>query len=679
MIVELGELCLIIALLLSLAQAGSVFIGLGNAKASLQAWSHSAILMAKPLALLVCGILFISFLCLGWAFFTNDFSVTYVAQTSNAQLPWYFRLSAIWGGHEGSLLLWVLILAGWTAAVAQFSKTLLPDFLALVLSVLHLVLVGFLFFILATSNPFDRSFVNMPLDGSDLNPLLQDFGLIVHPPMLYMGYVGFSVAFAFAIAGLIQGRLDTLWARWTRPWTQLAWIFLTIGIALGSWWAYYELGWGGWWFWDPVENASFMPWLVGTALLHSLAVTEKRGVFKSWTVLLAILAFSLSLLGTFLVRSGILTSVHSFAADPTRGVFILGLLFLSIGGSLALYAWRAHQLKVVSLYTWPSREAWLLINNVILALAALVVLIGTLFPLMSDVFEWGTFSVGEPYFNQMFVPLTLAALFFLSVAATVHWKRHRMVSLIKLALRRFVIGFLLTVLFLGIIPHFFSTWIKPDLMKLSAWISVTLALTVVVGIVEDIVQRGRVRTKKGLSFYGLPRSEWAMHTAHFGLAVMVIGVTMTSLFSVEKDLLFSQRQKIQLDFFSVRLDEVINISGKNYQSTRAKVSIQELDENKIIWLFPEKRFYPVRDSVMTEVAIDAGFFRDIYVAMGDNRGDKWTLRVHVKPFIRWIWGGALIMAFAAIIAVSDPRYYRSQYYRKASSKILLDEEKANAY
>lgn len=638
MIPELGHLAMILALCLCLVQATLPLIG---------AWrgDHQWMSLAQPAAWGQFAFLFFSFLCLTYAFMVDDFSVAYVANNSNSALPWYYKFSAVWGAHEGSLLLWALILAGWTFAVAIFSRHLPEEMLARVLAVMGMISVGFLLFLIVTSNPFERLLPNSPVDGRDLNPLLQDFGLIVHPPMLYMGYVGFSVAFAFAIAALLGGKLDAAWARWSRPWTIVAWAFLGIGIALGSWWAYYELGWGGWWFWDPVENASFMPWLVGTALIHSLAVTEKRGVFKSWTVLLAIAAFSLSLLGTFLVRSGVLTSVHAFATDPERGVFILAFLLVVVGGSLTLFAVRAPVVRSQVGFGLWSRETLLLVNNIVLVVSAAMILLGTLYPLVLDALTGAKLSVGPPYFNALFLPLMALLMAVISVGVLVRWKDTPLKWL----------GSMLTpVLVASVVLAVAATFLHGD-FHWAVLAVCLLAFWVVLGGVRDILDKTR---HKGL-IKGLPsltRSYWGMQMAHLGFAVCALGVVLTSLGSYERDLRMAPGESVELAGYRFQFDGAVHHEGPNFISDKGTVRVFD-GERQIKVLHPEKRLYTVQQSTMTEAGIDAGFTRDLFVALGEPlEQGAWAVRIHIKPFVRWIWLGGLLMAFGGFLAAADKRY-----------------------
>ena len=620
MIPELGQVALSLALTVALAQA---FFGLSREAAVARSAAHAQ-------ALLIA----FAFGCLAYAFVSNDFTVAYVAMNSNSALPLHYRFAGVWGGHEGSLLLWCLMLAVWTLAVSLLSAHLPEEMVARVLGVMGLVTVGFLAFMLFTSNPFERLFP-APADGRDLNPLLQDPGMVIHPPMLYMGYVGFSVAYAFAVAALLSGRLDAAWARWSRPWTTVAWVFLTLGIALGSGWAYYELGWGGWWFWDPVENASFMPWLVGTALIHSLAVTEKRGAFRSWTVLLAIVAFALSLLGTFLVRSGVLTSVHAFAVDPKRGVFILGLFSVLIGGALALYAWRTARIGLGGSFAPVSRESFLLANNVVLAAAAGSVMLGTLYPLAIDAAGAGKLSVGPPYFEAVFVPLMAPALFLMGVGPLARWKHTTLPELAVLL--RWALGVSLAAGLL--LPFAFGEWhaLVGFGLALAAWI---LASSVV---------SFRKRPRNSRAYYG-------MLCAHCGVAVFVVGVTLVKGYESEQDAKMKPGDAVQLAGLAFRLEGVSRVKGPNYVAAQASFSVIR-NEKIIAVMRPERRVYNVQDQTMTEAAIDTGLTRDLYVSLGDPLPDgSWVVKVQHKPFIDWIWGGCLIMALGGLLAASDRRY-----------------------
>ncbi|MFA7239174.1 MAG: heme lyase CcmF/NrfE family subunit [Sulfuricellaceae bacterium] len=631
MIPELGHYALILALLVSLVQGILPLVGSHRNNA---AW----IGLARPSVLALWLLVAFAFGCLTYAFIVNDFSVLYAAQQSNTQLPLVYRIAAVWGGHEGSLLLWLLMLASWMLAVALFSRQLPDAMVARVLGVLGLVGAGFLLFILTTSNPFER-LLPAAEEGRSLNPLLQDPGLIFHPPMLYMGYVGFSVAFAFAIAALLSGRLDAAWARWSRPWTTAAWIFLTLGIALGSWWAYYELGWGGWWFWDPVENASFIPWLVGTALIHSLAVTEKRGCFKNWTVLLAIGAFSLSLLGTFLVRSGVLTSVHAFATDPRRGIFILGFLAVVVGGSLTLFAWRAPKTGLGGAFSLVSRETLLLLNNVILVVAAGSVLLGTLYPLIIDALGLGKLSVGAPYFNSVFAPIMAPLLLLIAFGPIARWKQSQPLDMFKRLRPAFVAALLAG----AILPWLMGSW--SPLVALGLLIATWIVAATALQILE--------RLKAGAM---PPRAYWGMHLAHLGIAVFVVGVTMVKGYEAEKDVRMAPGDTVGVGGYTFRLLGVHAVPGPNYSAMIGDVELSQA--GKVLkTLHPEKRTYATSAMPMTEAAIDAGLLRDVYVSLGEPLQDgAWSVRVYYKPFVDWIWGGCLLMAFGGLVAISDRRY-----------------------
>jgi cytochrome c-type biogenesis protein CcmF len=640
MIPELGHFSLIIALFLAMSLGVLPILGAAR---------NNAVLMglARPLAFGQFVFIVLAFATLANAFLHNDFSVLYVAEHSNSQLPLHYRFAAIWGGHEGSLLLWVTILSVWTAAVATFSRHLPEEMVARVLGVMGLVSVGFILFMLLTSNPFDR-LLPAAADGQELNPLLQDPGLVIHPPMLYMGYVGFSVAFAFAIAALIGGKLDATWARWSRPWTTVAWTFLTCGVMLGSWWAYYELGWGGWWFWDPVENASFMPWLVGTALIHSLAVTEKRGAFKSWTVLLAIAAFSLSLLGTFMVRSGVLTSVHSFATDPKRGVFILAFLAIVIGSSLLLFAWRAPKIGLGGKFDIVSRESMLLSNNVLLSVAAASVFIGTLYPLFMDALGLGKLSVGPPYFEAVFVPLMALAVLMMGLGALARWKQSSVPELIRRVRWGFVAAAMLAVL-LPFIFHHWTPMIALGLL-LSFWVIASLVVSLQQrwGGQGSFIQRVR---NQSLSYYG-------MQLAHLGVAVFIIGVTVVKGYATERDVRMNVGDTVNAGGYEFRFDGVQPIQGPNYMATQGQFTVTK-DGKPINVLKPQKRIYNASGMPMTEAAIDKNLFRDLYVSMGEplaGMDGAWAVRVYYKPFVVWIWLGCLLMASGGAMAISDRRY-----------------------
>ena len=630
MIAEFGHYALVLALCIALIQGILPLLG---AHFGRRDW----LVLARPAAQTVFLLLAIAFGILAWSFYVNDFSVLYVAEHSNSQLPVIYRLGAVWGGHEGSLLLWIFLLATWTILVAQLSKALDDFMVARVIGVLGLVTSGLLLFVLTTSNPFER-LLPAAQDGRSLNPLLQDPGLVFHPPMLYMGYVGFSVAFAFAIASLLTGKLDAAWARWSRPWTTTAWIFLTLGIALGSWWAYYELGWGGWWFWDPVENASFMPWLIGTALLHSLAVTEKRGGFKNWTVLLAIIAFSMSLLGTFLVRSGVLTSVHAFATDPRRGIFILILLSVVVGSSLFLYALRAPKSTLGGAFSLMSRETLMLLGNVFLVVAAASVLLGTLYPLLIDALNLGKISVGPPYFNAVFVPIMVPVLFLMAIGPWANWKSTNLNALLKRLWLAAVVAVVAAILIPRMMGEF--TILTALGFLLSFWIIAS-------GVLQ-IIRQFKVG-KPTRSFIG-------MQLGHVGIAVFVIGVTMVGAYQEEKDVRMAPGDTVSVGGYQIRLVEVRPAQGPNYQATRGTFELGRHGKAEEI-LYPEKRNYDSSTMPMTEAAIDAGLTRDIYVSLGEPlEGNAWAVRVYYKPFVDWIWGGCLLMALGGLFAVLDKRY-----------------------
>jgi cytochrome c-type biogenesis protein CcmF len=640
MIPELGHFSLWLAL------AAALLLGIVPLAGSLRQRDDWMVL-ARPLAGVLCVTVAIAFISLMTSFIRNDFSVLYVASNSNSALPLQYRIAGVWGGHEGSLLLWVTMLCVWMAAVAVFSRRLPLPVVARILSVMGWVAVGFLLFTLATSNPFERLFP-AAADGRDLNPLLQDPGMVIHPPMLYMGYVGFSVAFAFAVAALIGGNLDSQWARWTRPWTLAAWTFLTIGIALGSWWAYYELGWGGWWFWDPVENASFMPWLAGTALIHSLAVTEKRGAFKSWTVLLAILAFSLSLLGTFLVRSGVLSSVHSFASDPRRGLFILAFLVIVIGSSLTLYAWRSPTVGLGARFSLLSRETLLLGNNVMLVVAMAAVLLGTLYPLLLDALGLGKISVGPPYFDTVFVPLMAPVVFLMGVGPLARWKQASLPDLAKRL--RWAAG-------VAIVAALLSGWLAGRITFVST-LGLLMAWWVVASVATDLWGRIRPRDGAGLAARAalLPRATVGMMVAHLGIAVFIFGVTLVKSYEVERDVKMGVGDTTTIEGLVFTFRGVREIDGPNYRAAQALVEVTH-NGDKVASMMPEKRIYRVQRNPMTEAAIRTGFTRDLYVSLGEQvEGGAWIVRVYYKPFVDWIWGGCLIMALGGVLAATDRRY-----------------------
>ena len=653
---ELGQFALLLVLGVALVQGTLPIVGAARGRAD---WMS----LARPAAQAQCLLVVFAFGCLAAAFIGNDFSVLYVASNSNSALPLAYRFAGVWGGHEGSLLLWLLMLNLWTLAVAAFSRHLPQDMVARIVGVLGLVSVGFLLFTLITSNPFDRLLPAAP-DGRDLNPLLQDPGMVIHPPMLYMGYVGFSVAFAFAVAALLGGRLDAAWARWTRPWTTAAWIFLTIGIALGSWWAYYELGWGGWWFWDPVENASFMPWLVGTALIHSLAVTEKRGAFKSWTVLLAIMAFSLSLLGTFLVRSGVLSSVHAFATDPTRGLFILAFLVVVVGGSLALYAWRAPTVGLGARFEVVSRESMLLGNNVLLVVAMATVLLGTLYPLALDALNMGKISVGPPYFDSVFVPVMAPLVFLMGVGPLARWRQAEVPDLARRL--RWAAA-------LSVVAALATGWAAGRISAL-ATLGFLMAWWVVFSVAVDVIER--VRPGAGLAGLAgrmrlVPRALAGMWLAHLGVAVFAFGVSMVNTFGIERDLKMEPGDTTTISGYTFTYRGVREIEGPNYSGVRGLMEVTR-DGRRVALMHPEKRIYRVQQNPMTEAAIDTGFTRDLYVSLGEPvgpSGQAWVVRVYFKPFVGWIWGGCLLMALGGGLAASDRRYRATRRERAAEEAL----------
>ena len=636
MIVEIGHFALILAACVALVQGVLPLAGTLNDN---QRWQA----LAKPAATLQFLLIAFSFAVLAHGALTDDFSIKYIAGHSNSLLPTQYKFASVWGGHEGSLLLWMLMLSGWTLAVAIFSRTLPLAMVARVIGILGLVSTGFLMFILITSSPFER-LLPAPADGKDLNPLLQDPGLVIHPPMLYMGYVGFSVAFAFAVSALLSGRMDAAWARWSRPWTIVAWIFMTAGIALGSWWAYYELGWGGWWFWDPVENASLMPWLFGTALIHALMVTDKRGGFKAWSVLLAIGAFSLSLLGTFLVRSGVLTSVHAFASDPKRGVFILIFLAVVVGVSLTLFAWRAPKATLGGKMGLVSRESMLIANSVLLVVATGAVLLGTIYPLIVDALNLGKLSVGAPYFNAVFVPLMVPVVFLMVPGGIAHWREARWAQLghdLRLpALAAVVAGVAIWTLTER------GTWLTGMGMALATWVVVGLLIQIAIRLKKP----GRI-----------PLSFWGMHLAHLGIAVITVGITMVKSYEVERDVRMGLSDTVTIENYSFELTGVSDVDGPNYKALRGDIRVTK-DGKYLEMLYPEKRKYFSSAMPMTEAGIDSGLFRDLYVSLGEPiEGERlqWSVRVYYKPFVSWLWYGAILMVLGGLLAVSDRRYRKS--------------------
>lgn len=648
MIAEFGQLTLAAALAFSILLAIYPLWG---------AWrGHSgAMLLARPLAYGQFLFTALAYAALTYGFIVNDFSIAYVAHNSNTALPLVYRITAVWGAHEGSFLLWMLMQAGWIAAVAAFSRRMPLVMMARVLAVLGLISIGFYLFMLSVSNPFDRALPLIPVDGRDLNPLLQDPGMIFHPPLLYMGYVGFSVAFAFAIAALVSGKLDASWARWSRPWATAAWCFLTLGIALGSWWAYYELGWGGWWFWDPVENASFMPWLVGTALIHSLAVTEKRGTFKSWTVLLAITAFSLSLLGTFLVRSGVIVSVHAFATDPARGLFILGLLAVVIGGSLLLFALRAGAVSTQTKYELVSREVMLLGNNVLLMAATFVVLVGTLLPMIHKELGLGSISIGVPFFNQMFTWLIAPFVLLMGLGPLFRWRRQELRPLAKELV-------LAVVLAVGL-GYALPLIIADEVMGMTVF-GLILALWLVMTTVTELKLRMQQRGQGIAGLAKLGRSHWGMVLGHLGFAVTLIGIAVVTQYEVERDVRLAPGESVVVAPYRIQFDLLSQQQGPNYITDHGEFSIYRGD-TKVAEVVSEKRFYTVQRMSMTEVGLDVSLLRDVYVALGEpltgeaGAAGAWAVRIYIKPMVRWIWLGALIMALGGVLAMSDKRY-RSQ-------------------
>ncbi len=658
MIPEIGNFALILSALVALLLGTLPLIG---AHRNQLAW----VALARPAASAMAFLITFAFICLTQAFVANDFSVVYVAQNSNSLLPLEYRLAAVWGGHEGSLLLWMLMLSWWAFAVVIFSRGLPEAMVARVLGTLGLVAFGFLLFILFTSNPFNRILPGVA-EGRDLNPLLQDPGLIFHPPMLYMGYVGFSVAYAFAIAALLSGQLDAAWARWSRPWTTAAWAFLTLGIGLGSWWSYYELGWGGWWFWDPVENASFMPWLVGTALIHSLAVTEKRGSFKNWTVLLAISAFSLSLLGTFLVRSGVLTSVHAFATDPTRGIFILAFLVAVIGSSLALFAWRAPKVGLGGRFGLISRESMLLTNNVLLVVACSTVLLGTLYPLLVDALGVGKISVGPPYFDAVFVPVMMPLFFLMGIGPFARWKNASIPEILHLLRWAFGVAVIVAIA----LPLLYGSW-KP-LTALGVLAAAWIILTSLINFVQR-VQQTRGQGSLFAAMLQQPPSFIGMHLAHIGIATIVLGIAMVSTYEEELDVKMAPGQTVEVAGFAFTFNGVQAHQGPNYLATRGDfdVSVNGKFERK---LFPEKRNYRTSSMPMTEAAIDASLLRDVYVSLGepidiDKPEGDWAVRLYYKPFVDWLWGGCILMGLGGFLAIADRRYRKQSRAAKADKTL----------
>jgi len=638
MIPELGHFALIMALCLAVLQACLPLFGF---------YRHDQALMgmARPTALGQCFFVTFAFAALAYCFYASNFSVVYVAHHSNTAMPLFYRLAAVWGGHSGSLLLWTFILAIWTTAVSAFSRRLPAEVRSTVLAVMGVISMAFLSFMLFTSDPFMRHFP-APAQGHDLNPVLQDPGLVTHPPMLYMGYVGFSVAFAFAISALLNGRVDAAWARWTRPWTTGAWFFLTIGVTIGSWWSYRQLGWGGWWFWDPVENASFMPWLLGTALIHSLAVTEKRGLFKGWTALLAICTFALTILGTFLVRSGILTSVHSFAVSPTRGLYILTFFGLIVGGALLVYAIRAPKLTTWGEFRLFSREGLLLINNVLLATATLAVLLGTLYPLVLTGLNLEKISVGPPYFNAVFVPLALLIAVVMGLAMSVPWKRGRP----RRVVARLWVAPIVAVLAGVIVP-----WLTVGREGLMAVIAGVMGFWAIATALEEPIRR--IRSKPGWQgiLYRVPRGTWGMALAHIGLGVAVLGVGFSSVFSVHDALRMTPGSHKTLGGYTFVFTGAHKVKGPNYTAQRGRLVVKH-HGHRVASLKPEKRHYS-GGTPEVKAAVDPGILRDLYATLGQSLGGgAWSIRLYVKPFVRCIWIGGLLMGLGGFLAASDRRY-----------------------
>ena len=653
MIAELGHFALWLAVGVTLILGTVPMVGAQRGRADWMA-------LARPATHVLLGLIVFSWLCLMASFVRNDFSVLNVASHSNTALPLMYRMAASWGSHEGSLLLWLLMQAGWAWAVARFSRNLPLPVLARILAVMGLLTLSFLLFVLLTSNPFERLFP-IPLDGRDLNPQLQDPGMIFHPPMLYMGYVGMSVAFAFAVAALIGGNLDSQWARWSRPWVTVAWAFLTFGIALGSWWAYYELGWGGWWFWDAVENASFMPWLVATALIHSLAVTEKRGSFKSWTVLLAIMAYSLSLLGTFLVRSGVITSVHSFASDPARGLFILVMLALTVGPALALFAWRSPKVGLGARFSMLSRETMLLANNVLLVVATGAVMLGTLYPLILDALGLGKISVGAPYFDAVFVPIMAVLVFFMGIGPLSRWKHDELPSLARRL--RWAAGVTVVTAALG-------AWVGGE-MGFGSVVGLLMAMWIVTSVAAELWERvrpaGGVRANLRHRLGQVPRATVGMMLAHVGVAVFVFGVTMVGTYDIERDVAMSPGDSTTVRGYTFTYMGAQAVQGPNFQAMRGHLVVTR-NGQPVSDMYPEKRVYRVQRNPMTEAAIDTRIQGDLYVQMGEViKGDTWLVRIWVKPFVSWIWFGCLLMGLGGLLAVTDRRY-RARATQAGSSR-----------
>jgi cytochrome c-type biogenesis protein CcmF len=638
---EIGHFALILALLVALAQAVLPMVGAVRGDTALMAFGRTAAVLQALLITLAFGLLMI-------AFAKADFSVELVAEHTSLSQPLPYRLAATWGNHEGSMLLWVLVLAIYGAGIARFGDNLRPSLQARVLSVQAMISVAFLAFSLFTSNPFAR-LDPAPFDGAELNPLLQDPGLVFHPPLLYLGYVGFSVTFSFAVAALLEGRADPAWARWMRPWVLAAWVPLTLGITLGSFWAYYELGWGGWWFWDPVENASLMPWLIGTALLHSAIVTEKRGALAGWTILLAILAFSLSLIGTFLVRSGIITSVHAFAVDPTRGVFILAMIIGSTGVALGLFAWRAPLLRSGAMFAGVSREAGLTLNNLFLMAVTAVVFLGTFYPVIMEAVSTDKISVGPPYYNMVFVPLVIPLLLLVTVGPVLAWKRDSLSGLGRKLGRSALLG---AAVWLGLV-------LALGWRSVSAAIGFALAFWLIMGGVMVLTRRWQ--GQNGWSWRLVrttPAAVIGMALAHAGLGVTTAGVTAMSAFSASKILVMQPGETADLGSLSVTLKSLNQVAGPNYQAVAAQFSVSQRGRTRD--LVSEKRFYPVSRNQTTEAGIAVGVFGNAYVAIGDTqegpRGQGIVVRIYNHPLVGWIWFGGLMMAMGGAASLADRRF-----------------------
>jgi cytochrome c-type biogenesis protein CcmF len=636
MIAEWGVFSLILALFYSILSVAIPSIGLLTHDTRLQQ-TIGFYLKGQYISIIL------AYACLTLSFLQDDFSVSYVLMNSSKVLPWFYKLCAVWGGHEGSMLLWVAVLGTWTIAVYKFSLPLEEAFRIRVLIVLSALKGGFLLFLLTTSNPFARQFSVLNSLGRDLNPLLQDPGFLFHPPMLYMGYVGFSVAFAFAIAALWMGKVEPTWAKWTRPWSLAAWCCLTLGITLGSWWAYRELGWGGWWFWDPVENASFMPWLTGTAFIHSLAVNEKRHQLNAWTLLLALTTFSLSLIGTFLVRSGVLVSVHAFAVDPARGVFILLFLMVVIGGSLLLFALRANQLVTLKRLTLVSRESVLLLNNVFLLVAMLTVLLGTVYPLLIDSLGLGKLSVGAPYFNTVFVPLMIPLLALMGFGTHMRWQKDHTKRVAK---------HLMNTMMMSIIVLFLVLVFLKKPFNLSVLLGLLLAFWIILSTLKMGIER---KKQRGIRSFG--QAYLGMLLAHIGVAITVIGIAVSSGFGVQRDVKMTLGEYVVLAGYRIQFVSESSLTGPNYHGTKACFKVG-MGQNAHV-IFPEKRLYDIGKMAMTDSAIDVNLFRDLYIALGEPIGkDSWSVRLYYKPCVRWIWGGGLLLVLGGVLALTDRRYKR---------------------